>query len=131
MYDADASTADPRTLPLLLSISQAAELLNVSKRHVSNLCVAGKIKCVKVGNAWRIGRDALLAQFGITGIREVRSVDAASSGNRSAGDRAEIVIRIELPAALASRLVDSRVVVTAASCSGTNGPDRPSSRLAP
>ena len=121
MYDASASAADPRALPLLLNVRQASELLNVSEKHVRDLCVAGKIKGVKVGSAWRVGRDALLEQFGITGTRETQGDTAASPEKQSTDNRAEIVIRIELPAELADRLADARVVVTAASRSGKSG----------
>lgn len=112
MYDAGAPTADPRQLPLLLNVKQAAELLNVSDKHVRDLCAAGKIKAVLVGHAWRVGRDALLEQFGIVGVRmPQREASTLPEGHRT-GDKVEIVIRIELPAELAERLADARIVFT-------------------
>lgn len=112
MYDGDASTADPRSLPLLLNVKQAAELLNVSDKYVRDLCAAGKIKAVRVGSVWRVGRDALLEQFDIVGTRKTPREAGGSSGARSAGDRVEIVIRIQIPADLAEVLAGAEVVVT-------------------
>lgn len=106
--DAGASTSDPRTLPLLLTVRQAAELLNVSEKHVTVLCRKGEIKAVRVGSAWRIGRDALLAQYGISGTRRDGRVDSEPYDS----DTVEVVIRIELPADLAERLASARVVVS-------------------
>lgn len=52
-------------LPALLSILQAAELAGVSGRTITRLCDNGTIKAVKVGNLWRINRDALLVFLGL------------------------------------------------------------------
>jgi excisionase family DNA binding protein len=103
--DAGASTSDPRTLPLLLTVRQAAELLNVSEKHVTVLCRRGEIKAARVGSTWRIGRDALLTQYGISGTRR-------DGGESRDSDTVEVVIRIELPADLAERLASARVVVS-------------------
>lgn len=108
MYDGDASASDPRLLPLLLSVRQAAELLNVSEKHIRDLCRDGTIRSVRVGSSWRIGRDALLEQFGIEGTRRVGE---PTTGEMSA-DTVEIVIRIELPIALAKSIADARFVLT-------------------
>lgn len=108
MYDGYASTSDPRLLPLLLSVRQAAELLNVSEKHVRDLCRDGTIRSVRVGSSWRIGRDALLEQFGIVGTRRVSE---PTTGEMSA-DMIEVVIRIELPIALAKSIADARIVLT-------------------
>lgn len=112
IYEADASTADPRALPLLLNVRQAAELLNVSEKHVRDLCLDGTIRSVRVGRPWRIGRDSLLEQFGIMGVRRSESSTTRLAEGRASNDRVEIVIKIELPTELAERLADAKVVVT-------------------
>lgn len=101
------SADDTSTLPLLLTVKQAADLLNVSTQHVRDLCANGKIKSVKVGSAWRIGRDALLEQFEINGRR---SFDVPTNVV-AADETVEIVIRIEMPAELAKQLVNAKVLV--------------------
>lgn len=52
-------------LPQLMSVSQAADVLGVSQRHVARLCERGKIKAVKIGRLWRVNRDALAVQCSI------------------------------------------------------------------
>lgn len=112
MCDPDAPANDPRTLPLLLTAQQAAKLLNVSDKHVRDLCARGDIKSVRIGKSWRIGRDALLEQYGIVGTRkDTVKVESPTSGTPSGGT-AEIVIRIELPAKLAERLADAKITVS-------------------
>lgn len=101
------SADDTSTLPLLLTVKQAADLLNVSPHHVRNLCANGKIRSVKVGSKWRIGRDAFLEQFEINGRRNLD----APSNVVAAGETVEIVIRIEMPAELAKQLVNAKVMV--------------------
>ena len=54
------------TLPPLLNTRQAARVLNTSDRTVTRLCVAGKIKAVRVASLWRINRDALLEYAGLS-----------------------------------------------------------------
>ena len=49
----------------LITISQAAEILSVSKRTVSRMCLDGKIAAVKVGFQWRINKEKLINQFGL------------------------------------------------------------------
>lgn len=112
MCDPDAPTNDPRTLPLLLTAQQAAKLLNVSDKHVRDLCARSEIKSVRIGKSWRIGRDALLEQYGIAGTRRDAIKAETSTREIPSGRTAEIVIRIELPAELAERLADAKVVVT-------------------
>lgn len=112
MCDPEAPTNDPRTLPLLLTAQQAAKLLNVSDKHVRDLCARGDIKSVRIGKSLRIGRDALLEQYGILGTRRDAAKSEVSTSGTPSGDTAEIVIRIELPAELAERLADAKVVVS-------------------
>lgn len=53
-------------LPPSLNPKQAGEVANVSARTMIRLCNAGKVKAVKVGGQWRIGRDALIEQLGLS-----------------------------------------------------------------
>ena len=48
-----ATTAAPATPPLLLTIDQAAELLNLSPRTLRRLTAAGRIRCRKIGSSTR------------------------------------------------------------------------------
>lgn len=59
------STAALSDLPQLLSVRQAAGVLNVSGRHVMRLCERGELKAVKLGRVWRINRDALAKSCGL------------------------------------------------------------------
>lgn len=53
------------SLPELLSTKQAAEVLNVSTRAVTDLCKKGRVKSVRIGKLWRVNRDALLDFAGL------------------------------------------------------------------
>ena len=55
----------PQHLPELLSTKQAAQVLNVSTRMVTDLCKEGRIKSIRMGKLWRINRDALFEFAGI------------------------------------------------------------------
>ena len=52
-------------MPELLSARQAAEVLQVTPRMVTDLCARGKLKAVRVGKLWRVNRDALLDFAGL------------------------------------------------------------------
>lgn len=52
-------------MPQLVSVRQAAQVLNCSGRHVMRLCERGELKAVKLGRLWRINRDALAARCGL------------------------------------------------------------------
>lgn len=65
MAAAENHTSDRNALPELLSTSQAAQVLNVSTRAVTDLCKRGRIKAVRIGKLWRINRDALFEFAGI------------------------------------------------------------------
>lgn len=117
MYDSDASTVDPHALPLLLNVRQAAEILNVSEKHVRDLCLDGTIRSVRVGRPWRIGGDSLLEQYGVVGVCRSESSTTKLAEGQVPDDRAEIVISIELPTELAERLADAKVVVAPAASS--------------
>lgn len=50
---------------LVLTVKQAATLLECSERSVCRACERGQIKAVKVMTAWRINKAALLEYIGI------------------------------------------------------------------
>ena len=53
-------------LPALLTVSQVAnDVLGVSERTVYRMIEDGQIRAVRIRNALRINRDALLSQFGL------------------------------------------------------------------
>ncbi|MEE0963686.1 MAG: helix-turn-helix domain-containing protein [Ruminococcus bromii] len=47
-------------VPVLMTIQQAANLLQMSDRTVLNLITSNKIEAIRVGNQWRIPKDKLL-----------------------------------------------------------------------
>ena len=47
-------------VPVLMTIQQAANLLQMSDRTVLNLITSKKIEAIRVGNQWRIPKDKLL-----------------------------------------------------------------------
>lgn len=49
----------------LISIREAARMLNVSTRTVNRLCLEGRLKAVRVGIQWRINRRALRDSAGL------------------------------------------------------------------
>lgn len=54
------------SLPALLTVRQVAEdVLGVSERTVYRMIEDGQIRAVRIRNALRINRDALLSQFGL------------------------------------------------------------------
>jgi excisionase family DNA binding protein len=44
----------------MLTAQMCAELGGFSRRHIINKLHSGEIKGVRVGNAWRVGRDYYL-----------------------------------------------------------------------
>lgn len=53
-------------LPVLMSTKQVAELLGTSDKFVRDQCARGEFKAAKLGGVWRVNRDALLAQCGLS-----------------------------------------------------------------
>ena len=51
--------------PELISIREAARMLNVSTRTVNRLCLDGKLRAVRIGCQWRINRRALCEYAGL------------------------------------------------------------------
>lgn len=47
-------------VPVLMTIQQAAVLLQLSERTVLNLITSNQIEAIKIGNQWRIPKDKLL-----------------------------------------------------------------------
>ncbi|PFK62346.1 DNA-binding protein [Bacillus thuringiensis] len=43
----------------VLSVHEAASILNVSPGHIKNLCAQGKIVAKKIGNTWVIDKSRL------------------------------------------------------------------------
>lgn len=58
----------PAKLPLLLDVSQAAQITGMSENSMRTACRKNTIKAAQVGNKWRINRDALLEQFGLAEV---------------------------------------------------------------
>ena len=50
----------------LLTVKEAEALGVGCERTVRQMCERGKIQATKVGSTWRIARDPLLRQFGLT-----------------------------------------------------------------
>ena len=98
------------TLPEILNVRQAAALLGVSEHHIRNLCKRSSIRSVKLGREWRIGRDALIRQMGIIDTEAPPLREEGRSATTA--ETVEIVIRIEVPAELAKRLANTKVIVS-------------------
>ena len=58
-------TTMPQREPELISITEAARMLNVSTRTVNRFCLDGKLKAVRIGCQWRINRRALREAAGL------------------------------------------------------------------
>ena len=54
----------PRTVQSMTT-TQAATILNVTPRTVQSMCEAGKLRAVRVQSLWRVNRDALLEFAGL------------------------------------------------------------------
>lgn len=65
MYANVQTSAVREELPELLTVKQAAQVLNVAPRTVSKMCEQEKVKAVKVASLWRINRDALYKFAGL------------------------------------------------------------------
>lgn len=47
-------------LPLVLTSEQAAQILQVSRRTLTNMLDRGTLRGVKIGKKWRVSRDELM-----------------------------------------------------------------------
>lgn len=56
---------DTRTLPLLLDVKKAADLMQVSEWHLRQLLRTGEVAGKKVGKGWRIPTSNVLEYLGI------------------------------------------------------------------
>lgn len=65
MITIELKQPDRAVLGPLIKTSDAAELLNLSTRKITDMCKKGEIKAIKIGADWRINTAALLEQFGI------------------------------------------------------------------
>lgn len=54
----------PQELPVMLKISEAAPILNISRKHLSDLLREGRISGTKLGTTWRIPRSVILGLIG-------------------------------------------------------------------
>lgn len=54
-----------KELPALIDTTTGMKILGCSRRYFCELCQRGKIKAVKLGKAWRINTDSLLAFAGL------------------------------------------------------------------
>lgn len=63
--EAITSTSALQTLPLLMTVKQAAEVTGVSQKHIRDQFNAGTIKGCRIGQAIRINRDQFLSQCGL------------------------------------------------------------------
>lgn len=59
------STKQIETLPVLMTVRQAAEVGGWSEKHIRYLLATGGIKGCKLGQSWRVHRDAFLEQLGL------------------------------------------------------------------
>jgi excisionase family DNA binding protein len=48
-------------LPLVLTADEAAEILRVTVTTIKKMCADGRLPAAKVGRAWRLNRDDVLA----------------------------------------------------------------------
>ena len=48
-------------LPLVLTVEETAQVLRVTAKLITEMCRKGELPAVKVGRAWRIKRDDVLA----------------------------------------------------------------------
>ena len=58
-------TTVPENLPVMLEVKDAAALANCSGKHIREMLRAGKLEGVRLGNTWRVNRDALLKRLGL------------------------------------------------------------------
>ncbi|MBR3317962.1 MAG: helix-turn-helix domain-containing protein [Atopobiaceae bacterium] len=56
----------PESLPLLIDVATTARLGGWSQPFVRTLCRSGELPAVHVGNTWRVRRDDLLEQLGLS-----------------------------------------------------------------
>ena len=59
------TAASVHELKPLITPREAEAIGVADERTVRRWCANGKIRATKVGRDWRIGRDALLKQFGL------------------------------------------------------------------
>lgn len=67
MKHTDQTSRQPKreALAPLLTSTEAASVMRVVPRMVTKMCNSGELKAVRIGNRWRINRDALLAKCGL------------------------------------------------------------------
>ena len=60
----EAACELPQELPLMFKISEAAPILNVSRKHLNDMLREGRIRGTKLGTTWRIPRGVILEILG-------------------------------------------------------------------
>ncbi|WP_375479668.1 helix-turn-helix domain-containing protein [uncultured Jatrophihabitans sp.] len=55
-YDREVEAVDLAPLPSLASVSEAAEIIGVSRQRVQQLIDAGQLRAVKAGSTWAVPR---------------------------------------------------------------------------
>jgi excisionase family DNA binding protein len=61
--------------PEILTVDQAAELLQANRTTVMDYCRAGKIPARKVGKSWRICKEKLMAWMGEEPVTVVKPAE--------------------------------------------------------
>ena len=56
---------DPKDLPMLMHVKDAALILDRTPKHVYDLLKGGRLKGSKTGKSWRVNRDSLLEVAGL------------------------------------------------------------------
>ena len=59
MYKQRNAFYDWSRVPLILDTTQAALLLQITPDRLAHLCKTGQFPAMRVGKAWRIGREAI------------------------------------------------------------------------
>lgn len=57
---------DPRAVPLVMTLTQTAQLLRLSEERVKAEVAAGRLAGRRIGRSWRFSRAAVLAWLSST-----------------------------------------------------------------
>ena len=57
-------------MPMMMTVAQTAYVLNSPESTVRKMCERKEIVAKKVGRSWRINKDALLRQYGLSSCCE-------------------------------------------------------------
>ena len=75
------TTSQWADLPLVLTSEQAAKVLQLTRRTITNMLDRGDLRGVKIGKEWRISRAELIrfAETGVTPVAQPRQASDASA----------------------------------------------------